>query len=186
MKYYTAKGDGGTTRLFNCPQGVRLSKGDGIFEVLGGVDELNCFIGWCRAVAERSSFQGAKRAEFLEVLKMVQEDLFIIQAELGGGTKYLTGEKIKRLEKHIAQFADEFPTIHSFVIPGATELGALLDVSRTVARRVERLYIREKQQNGPKNISIAAYLNRTSSLLYSLARYANHAHGASEGTPTYR
>jgi len=208
MKYYTAKGDVGTTKLFNCPQGVRLSKGSGIFEVLGGVDELNCFVGWCRAVAERSSFQGAKRAEFLDILFAVQEDLFILQAELGGGATRLSGEKIRQLEKTIAQFADGFPVIHSFIIPGATELGALLDVSRAVARRVERLYVREieergatcsrrlrniksaernkeKRQSGHNDATVVAYLNRMSSLLFVLARYANHAHGAMEKNPTY-
>lgn len=186
MKYYTAKGDNGTTKLFNCPQGVRLSKGAGIFEVLGGVDELGCFVGWCRAVAERSSFEGRARAEFLEALRIVQEDLFIVQAQLGGAPFRLSKEKITRLETAIDRFANGFPKIHSFVIPGASELGALLDVSRTVARRVERLYIREKPQNRLEDISIAAYLNRTSSLLYVLARYANHAHGVPELAPLYQ
>ncbi len=185
MQYYTAKGDTGTTRLFDCPQGVRLFKGDGVFEVLGGVDELNCFVGWCRAVAERSSFQDGARTEFLEALETVQKDLFIIQAELGGAPPRLSKEKVRRLETDIERFANGFPKIQSFVIPGATELGAILDVSRTVARRVERLYIREKQPNALEETTIAAYLNRTSSLLYVLARYANHAHGVSETAPSY-
>lgn len=185
MHYYTAKGDKGTTKLFSCPQGVRLSKADGVFEVLGGVDELNCLVGWCRAVAERSSFEGAKRAEFLNTLFTVQEDLFILQAELGGGDMFLSKEKIARLETDIEHFAEGFPQIHSFVIPGATELGALLDVSRTIARRIERMYIRERRQDSLADTRIVAYLNRLSSLLYVLARYANHIHGASEKAPSY-
>lgn len=187
MHYYTTKGDGGTTKLFNCPQGVRLSKSDGVFEVLGGVDELNSFIGWCRAVAERSSFHGAKRTEFLDALLAAQEGLFILQAKLGGGDKPFSDEKVKQIEQDIARFADGFPMIHSFTIPGATELGALLDVSRAIARRVERLYVREKEkrQSGHNDAVVAAYLNRMSSLLFVLARYANHTHGAVEKNPSY-
>src|SRR3989344_1931638 len=189
MKYYTAKGDGGTTRLFNCPQGARLSKGDIIFEVLGGVDELNSFVGWCRAVAKRSSLQEAKRTKFLDTLLFIQEDLFIIQAELGGGTTRLSEEKVRRLEDAIERFSGGFPAIHSFVIPGATELGGLLDVSRAIARRVERTYYKaaagKRRGTRRESTPIGSYLNRLSSLLYVLARYANHAHGAAEKNPSY-
>ena len=186
MHYFTAKGDKGTTKLFSCPQGVRISKGDNVFEVLGGVDELNSFIGWCRAVAERSSLDGAKREEFLEALRVLQEDLFIIQARLGGGTVPLSTNRVARMEATIELFASAFPKIHSFVIPGATELSALLDVSRTIARRVERSYIRGKQEGEETENTIGPYLNRTSSLLYVLARYANHAHGVPECAPSYQ
>ncbi len=185
MKYYTTKGDEGTTRLFNCPLGTRVSKKDGIFEVLGGVDELNCFVGWCRAVASRSDFCHTERATFLTTLSTLQEDLFIIQAELGGGAKRLSATKLQRLEKTIAYFSSQFPAITSFIVPGATELSALLDVSRTVARRVERLFVREKDLFGLTNTVLGAYLNRISSLLYVLARYANHANGEVETTPSY-
>lgn len=186
MRYFTAKGDTGTTKLFDCPEGVRLLKANRIFDVLGGVDELNSFVGWARAVAERVSFGDGERTRFLAALEMVQQDLFIIQAELGGGTLRLSDDKVTALEETIERFANAFPPIHSFVIPGATELGALLDVSRAVARRVERLYVAERQQRTGASIAIAAYLNRLSSLLYVLARYANHAHGAVEKSPSYR
>lgn len=186
MKYYTAKGDTGTTTLFVCPQDGRLSKADGIFEVLGGVDELNCFIGWCRAVAERSSFCHGVRAKVLSALSAVQSDLFIVQAELGGGKKRLSKKKVVRLGQMTEQFANMFPPIHAFVIPGGTELGALLDVSRTVARRVERLYIRNRTEKKKAEGFLSSYLNRTSSLLYVLARYANHSQGVTECSPTYR
>lgn len=185
MKYYTAKGDSGTTKLFNCPAGVRLSKTEPVVEALGGVDELNCFIGWARSVAERASFRKGKRVEVLDALRVLQEDLFVIQAELGGGDMKLSEETVKALETRIEQFAEQFPPIHSFVIPGATELGALLDVSRAVARRVERLYLSARPKSGSGDSAIAAYLNRLSSLLYCIARYANHGHGAPERAPSY-
>ena len=185
MKYFTAKGDGGTTKLFTCPQGIHLSKGSGVFEVLGGVDELNSFVGWCRAVVGRSKLRGAKRKALLQTLLSFQEDLFIVQAELGGGEKRLSKEKVEHLEQTIEKYANAFPEIRSFVIPGASELGALLDVTRTIARLVERLYVRVKGEDKLKDSAIGPYLNRASSLLYVLARYANHELGAVENPPSY-
>ncbi|OHA21830.1 MAG: ATP:cob(I)alamin adenosyltransferase [Candidatus Taylorbacteria bacterium RIFCSPHIGHO2_01_FULL_51_15] len=185
MKYYTAKGDAGTTRLLGSEERTRLSKADEIFDVLGGVDELNSFVGFSRAVAERSSFEGSKRAQFIEALQSLQEGLFILQAELGGGSKRLSKHNVAHLEHMIARFADEFPPIHSFVIPGATELSALLDVSRAVARRVERRYVRSVTLRGFDGAITTAYLNRVSSLLYVLARYVNHVHHVPESAPSY-
>lgn len=185
MHYYTAKGDGGMTGVFGCSPRVRFSKGDGRFEALGGVDELNCFVGWCRSVAGRSKIPASRRKEFLDALRFLQENLFVVQAELGGGAKRLSGERVKDIERRIAGFADAFPPVRSFVVPGATELGAALDITRAVARRVERAFIRGRKRRARAGDAVAGFLNRVSSLLYVLARYVNHAQGASERAPTY-
>lgn len=188
MKYYTSKGDAGTTTLFSCPKGVRISKGNDVFEVLGGLDELNSFVGLCRATARRASFpkmDASGRSEFLNLLRAIQEDLFIIQAECAGAVLRLSDAKIKCLEETMKRFAEKFPPILSFVIPGATELGARLDVARAVSRRVERVYIRQKQNDAARNPAVGVYLNRLSSLFYVLARYANHAQDAVEQVPSY-
>lgn len=187
MKYFTAKGDTGTTTLFNCPQGARLSKGDAVFETLGALDELNCMVGLCRSVVERSGFSALDahgRSDFLKTLFSIQEDLFVIQAEIAGATPRLSPVKVGALEAAIERLSRMFPEVHSFVIPGATELGARLDIARAVARRVERRYVK---QNGTTDASlIGAYLNRLSSLLYCLARCANHIQSAPEEKPSYQ
>jgi cob(I)alamin adenosyltransferase len=51
---YTGKGDNGTTKLFDCPQGTRLSKSSYIFEVLGILDELNSSLGYAKALSRKS------------------------------------------------------------------------------------------------------------------------------------
>lgn len=192
MRYYTAKGDKGTTRLFNCPEGTRLSKGEGVFELLGGVDELNSFVGLCRAVAARSGFSGISekdRKAFTSSLLTIQENLFLIQSELAGAKHSFSKKKAEDAENAIKHFSELFPKIDSFVIPGSTELGGLLDVSRTIARRIERAYVRhhdKAKRNDEGNPSVLTYLNRLSSLLYVLARTANHAHSALEQAPTYK
>lgn len=188
MKYFTAKGDSGTTKLFNCPAGVRLSKGERIFAALGELDELNSLIGLCRCVASRAGFRAGdgptERQQILGTLRSIQENLFIIQAELGGSGKRLSGEKVTELETAIAEFSRKFPPISSFVISGATELSAWLDITRSVARRTERVYLRAR--TSPVNPTIGAYLNRLSSVLYVLARFATFAQGEKEEAPTYK
>lgn len=189
MKYFTAKGDTGTSKLFGCQSGERLSKGEGAFELLGVLDELNSFLGFARVVAGRSGFRclDAKgRTDFLGLLLAIQNALFLMQAELAGAPKRLPESKLAELERQIERFADAFPEVSSFVIPGGTELGALLDVCRTVARRVERLYIRTASGKGQEDSVIGRYLNRLSSALYVLARCANHCAGAPEQAPSYQ
>ncbi|PIQ68239.1 MAG: ATP:cob(I)alamin adenosyltransferase [Candidatus Taylorbacteria bacterium CG11_big_fil_rev_8_21_14_0_20_46_11] len=191
MKYYTAKGDAGTTKLFACPEGTRLSKGEGIFEVLGEVDELNSFVGLCRALVERdvhTTLSQKDRRNLAVTLQSIQEDLFSVQSILAGSPKPFGKAKVTKMEKKIHQFSEVFQKVDSFVIPGATVLGGFLDVARTVSRRVEREYVREcdahpRQHDSPV---VRAYLNRLSSLLYVLARVANHADGGTEQAPTYR
>lgn len=182
MRYFTAKGDSGTTKLFDCPPGARVGKDDPVFEALGALDELNSFVGLCRARATREV--GTDTAvDVSRVLLGVQENLFILQAELAGADKNLPPDAVAAMERAIDDIAGKFPPITSFVLPGATDLSALLDICRTLARRAERQAIRQKTRPLPP-LSLS-YLNRLSSLLYVLARYANHALGKSEQFPSY-
>ncbi|MDO8564632.1 MAG: cob(I)yrinic acid a,c-diamide adenosyltransferase [bacterium] len=187
MRYYTAKGDGGTTKLFNCPAGARMSKGEEVFEVLGGLDELNSFVGLSRAVAARTGFRcldAGGRSDFLQTLSGIQQNLFIIQAELAGAAPRLSEEKVTDIEERIERLSTKFPPITSFVIPGATELGSLLDICRTIARRVERSYVKARPEGTDSNIG--RYVNRLSSAFYVLARCATHCQEVEEQAPTYR
>ena len=172
---YTRKGDGGTTKTLHCDQ--RLSKSSTIAEALGALDELNSWLGYCRAKFTSST----------TTLLAVQHNLFIIQAEVAGAPgKTIVVDKVVALEKIIDEIEKELPPIKSFFIPGATESGALLDCARTLARRAERRVVAVKE-NGkvPLGDSSLAYLNRLSSLLYALARLANHRSGIREEAPHY-
>ena len=80
----------------------------------------------------------------------------------------------------------EIPPITGFSIAGGTELSALLDVARTLARRAERRLVAVAEANlrelAPET---KAYMNRLSSLLFALARLANHFAGVAEENPRY-
>jgi len=62
----------------------------------------------------------------------------------------------------------------------------VLDVARTLARRAERRLV-ALEEGGFRTLSpdTKAYMNRLSSLLFALARLANHAGGVAEENPKY-
>ena len=172
---YTGRGDKGDTSLFGSKE--RLLKDSAIIEALGTVDELNAAVGLCRAMAKEEQFSHAA------ALRAVQEDLFVVQAELAGAPKQMSDERLKRLEKEISEIESLLPPITTFFIPGETVLGAQLDVARTVARRAERRMVAAELSGD--HAALLPYINRLSSLLYALARLASHERGASESAPSY-
>jgi ATP-dependent Lon protease len=71
-----------------------------IAEALGSLDEINSFIGLIKVKAEGFSFTNlnGKKIFISEFLHQIQQDLFIIQAELAGSDKKINKE-IRRLKQ---------------------------------------------------------------------------------------
>lgn len=183
MTLYTGKGDDGKTGLFGCDQ--RVSKSSAIAEALGCLDEINSLLGWCKVKASEQSFK-IDSADVADVIGDLQQDLFIIQAQLAGAAKNLVPEKISRLEELIGEIEKSLPPIKTFFVAGGTELSAILDHSRTVARRAERRVVSVSEEGVAKiSAESLALMNRLSSLLYALARLANQQAGISEEVPKY-
>lgn len=183
---FTGKGDKGDTYFFGSEE--RSPKSSLRAEALGSLDEINSLIGLCRAKAGGNSRKRRERKRkglsVSEILEGIQQDLFVIQANLAGADKNITKEKIRQLESVIVSIEQELPPIKTFFLPGATELGGLLDYARTVARRTERVVVRYSEAH-PLSPEILAYVNRLSSLLYALARFVNFKSGAKEIPPSY-
>lgn len=177
---YTRKGDSGTSGLFGTKK--RFPKDSSIYEALGTLDELNSLLGVCYAMARREGFEVP--FSIPPLIRMVQQHLFVVQAELAGAEKYITQEQIDELEDTIDRFEEKTGNPHSFVISGATEFAGFLDYARAVSRRAERAVI---AAHDTRTLSDAAYayLNRLSSLLYALARYVAASAGEQEKTPAY-
>ncbi len=186
---YTRKGDTGKTKIFACNQS--FSKSSTIAEALGDIDELNSYLGLCYVeIKTKSDFilQIKNRNVKLEkIIRDVQENLFIVQAEVAGAKKKINKTKVKRIENIIDAIEKELPKITNFSISGGTRLSAMFDFARAVARRAERRVVATGEE-GKQKISknTFAYLNRLSSLLFALARYANHLKNVSEETPKYK
>jgi cob(I)alamin adenosyltransferase len=174
---YTRKGDDGKTQTFGCDQ--KLSKSSAVAEALGTLDEANSFLGIIKAKALDSILR--------EIIHNIQENLFIIQAEVAGADKNITGDKIIEIEKIIDDIERELPPIKSFFISGATELSAVMDFARTLARRAERRVVGVADEGLLKiSANTLAYLNRLSSLLYALARQFAYKSGINEVAPDYK
>lgn len=169
---YTGTGDEGYTSLLGKE---RVPKYDLRPEAYGAVDECSAFMGLVRADATASP---RTRQLILET----QRDLWVLMGELAAAPdvtlpKQLEAGRVQWLETETAKLGEEFPPLTQFVIPGNTQIGAWLDVARTVARRAERHVARLAHQEGLDNVEIIRYLNRLSSLLFALARYEEHRAG---------
>ncbi len=186
---YTRKGDNGTTKLFNSTQGVRHLKSAPVFEALGTLDELNASLGYAKVLATKSGdtvgIKGVKTS-YETIINQLQNILFTIQAELGGADKKITDEAVLFAELVTAEIETLLPPIHSFTVYGGGETGAYLDICRSIARRAERMIIvcleKEPHQIGETTLR---FMNRLSSVLYAMARFANYQEGFSEHAPQY-
>lgn len=166
---YTGKGDDGTTSAYGSNK--RFSKDSQIVSALGSLDEINSLLGLCKI-----------KCEFEDIIQNVQQNLFIIQAEVAGADKTISKKKIEEVEGIINDIESKLPKIDSFFIAGSCESSALLDYARSVSRRTEREVVKVKDLVGENTL---AYLNRLSSLLYALARLSVHKNDITESAPTY-
>ena len=162
---YTRKGDTGTTKDFKSSPKERKSKSSCQSESLGALDELNSFLGLVKVKVKVEANSAA------DMIHWIQDCLFSVQAEVAGADKRIDQKKVAEMEKMIDAMEREMPPIKTFFISGGTELAALFDVSRTLARKAERRLIAAVEA---KEITLApatlAFMNRLSSLLYALAR----------------
>jgi cob(I)alamin adenosyltransferase len=176
MKIYTKTGDDGTTGLFG---GARVGKDDALVDAYGSVDETNASLGLVRAA--RPS------AELEALLSSIQEDLFVLGAELAcvpgkqASLKMalIEASHIERLERAIDGAEHGLPPLKNFILPGGTPAAAALHYSRTVCRRAERGALHASRSHEVR-ADLLIYLNRLSDLLFVLARRANHDAGVSD------
>ncbi len=171
-RLWTGKGDDGTSGLYF---GGREPKTSPRFEAVGSVDEAQAAIGVARAELQ-------DRPELDRILVGVERDLWVLMAELAtddanrsklvAGTSSVTADMVAALETAIEDAAGRFELPAEFVVPGQDRASALLDLARTVVRRAERTVVPVAADGS----SVVPYLNRLSSLLWTLARWV-------EGTP---
>lgn len=187
---YTGKGDNGKTGTFGCDQ--RISKSSNVAESLGVLDEINSFLGICKvnSLDFNISFSTGKEAVNMVsiegVIESVQQNLFIIQAQIAGADKTIDSVKVKEAEEIIGIIEKQLPPIKSFFVSGGVLLSANLDFARTLARRAERRVVAVSEEGKVKvDAQTMVYLNRLSSLLYALARFVNFKSGTEESSPKY-
>jgi cob(I)alamin adenosyltransferase len=168
-RIYTKTGDDGTTGLL---YGGRVSKADLATEAYGTTDEAVAILGLARASADDPAIRD-------EILAL-QRELFVIGADLATaagnrdklqeGVSLVTAAMVQRLERRIDELVAERPLPEVFIVPGANEGSAALDVARSVIRRAER-HVVAMEADREVNPEVRRYLNRLSDLLFVMARW---------------
>lgn len=185
---YTGFGDNGTTTLFDCKQG-RISKSAMLIEALGSVDELNAYLGIIKVYSNIDKIilkVSNKKVLYSDMIEEIQQNLFVIQAELGGSKMSVGKKELIKIENIINQIAKILPPIKSFTISGGSIISSGLDFARTLARKSERRVISVSDE-GSRIISLStiSYMNRLSSVLFAMSRYANYLFSIPENHPNY-
>ena len=175
-RIYTRAGDQGKTGLVD---GTRVSKADPRVAAYGDVDEVNAYLGLVRA--------RKPDADIDAILEHIQRDLFALGARLadprvgatgGPGKAALGAADVTRMESAIDRLDAELPQLRRFILPGGSEIGAVLHLARTVCRRAERRVVALGE--GAVEPLAIVYINRLSDLLFVLARTVNRRAGVGE------
>lgn len=179
MLFYTGKGDKGQSHIGK----KKIDKTCLDIEVLGALDEINSFLG----IVLNQKITSANK----KIVRDVQEDLFIIQANVAslmlgiGKAPVFKKYKVRKLETHIEKFEKKVSPKPNFVVSGTTEGSAWLDYARTLARKAEIAMLRLNKKK-KVNADILSYLNRLSSLLYAMARVEVKKANRKETHPSYK
>ena len=175
MKIYTKSGDSGETGLFG---GQRVPKDDPRIEAYGTVDEVNAVLGLALARCQDPDLRA--------LIERVQAELFGVGADLAtpadvdsAYVRRVDETSIERLETEIDAWEESLPPLKNFILPGGSEVGAILHIARTVCRRAERSVVKLSEQ-AAINPNIQRYLNRLSDWLFTLARLVNQHNGMTE------
>ena len=176
-KIYTKQGDKGYTSLVG---GIKVKKDSPAVEAYGTVDEVNSILGII--IAKLSHEQKINTLEtVLQSLIQVQKSLFHVGSELSTPASEkvywpIGEEEIIQLEKLIDKIDNQLPPLKQFILPGGSEIGAMIHLARTVVRRAERV----TSSLNEINPLVSAYLNRLSDYLFVVARYVNEQLGIKE------
>lgn len=173
MKIYTKTGDKGETSLYG---GSRVSKSSEIIEAIGNVDELNASLGVI--ISRLSSLKNFKDIE--KLLIEIQKQLFVVGGDLASPSNInrrlkvvrIKDTDVKLLEESIDNTESQNTPLSNFILPGGSEVGALLHHTRSICRRAERSVVYANTENN-LNPLLINYLNRLSDLLFVLARLIN-------------
>ena len=177
--FYTGKGDKGISIVGK----TKIDKTSPAIEALGDLDELNSLLGVVK--------QNVQSSVFNKIILDVQENLFIIQANVAGFMQpefkppVFKREKVAELEKIIDDFEKKVKPALKFVVPGATIESAWLDYTRAVCRRAERSVIRHSKGHHV-DTTILSYMNRLSSLFFAMARITAKMDRKVERYPQYK
>jgi cob(I)alamin adenosyltransferase len=147
-------GDNGKSALI---KGKRISKNSSVFDLLGDLDELNCWLGLAK-----NYLKSRDRI----IVEGIQNDIFVISGQIACAPKKSLKNNLEKLDKNLDLYMKKAGVLKGFVIPGKNQKIAILDITRTICRRAERKAV----GYGKINKEVLMYLNRLSKFLFYFAR----------------
>jgi cob(I)alamin adenosyltransferase len=172
MSPYTRTGDNGSTGLLGKD---RLPKHHPRIEALGAVDEASAALGLARSLAQSP--------EIPPLILEIQRDIYHLMAELAASPqeaprfRKLNRARLEWLEAQIDSLSTVVSLPNEFILPGDSPAGASLALARTVVRRAERRVVELFHTGEVDNPLPMQYLNRLSSLCFTLELYENQHAG---------
>lgn len=185
-RVYTGSGDEGNTSLVD---GSRRSKADPRLEAVGTCDELNALFGMSLMEIQRlpSHDDGGARSTVQRVQNIVsnvipriQNELFDLGAELAcppqqlpEGMAVLSEKQADVLVEEMDAWLEQLEPLTSFILPSGNGPEAVIHLTRTVTRRLERTVLRLGESEGEGSVRplVLVYLNRLSDWLFVLGRW---------------
>lgn len=160
-KIYTKTGDSGETSLYG---GTRVKKSSSRIRSIGVVDELNASLGVALSFSQIPKID--------DLVNQIQENLFVVGANLATNKESLGENSVAPLEKAIDELDGQLEPLKNFILPGGSQAAAFWHLARTICRRAERsvVSLSKKETVDPE---ILKYLNRLADLLFVLARTEN-------------
>lgn len=159
MKIYTKTGDNITTSLVT----KRVDKDDIRIEIEGVNDEFMAQLTFaCTFITD---------LELKKIITDIIEKQFIISSDaLGYGKVKIEVDDVKYLEELIDKYTSKLPPIKGFISLGSKQSSTIIQVCRTICRRLERkiVTLAKIEKINPR---VLEYINRLSDLLFTLGRY---------------
>ena len=170
-------------------------------EILGMLDELNSFIGFAKCFTDNK--------KFISILTAIQNDLFLIQAEIADPAPILykprriSQDHVRYIEITTSLIEKRLKEISHFIVSEGTKFASVLHCIRTIRRRAESEMVNygprqeteivnssRASHEGLRELSLAVdlhtrYLDRVACLVFAMARLENRRRNRRERKPDY-
>jgi ATP:cob(I)alamin adenosyltransferase len=162
MSITTKNGDKGYTNLLNEQM---VLKSDPRIGLLGEIDELSSNLGLLKSEIDDHKIK--------DELSNIQKNISTAMAQVAAGNfdkYYLSKENISEIENLIRKYEGMYISQNKFILTGDNRISAIMDICRTIARKVERqlIYV---DLTYPIEENSKKYFNRLSDYLFATARY---------------
>ena len=178
-KYYTSRGDQGETDHLGVG---RLSKSHIRIQTVGALDEASAGLGFARAHISDPVIG--------QLIKTIQTDLYRIMSIVAQEKPNpdmipdLEADRVIWLEEQIDHFGSQTESPKGFILPGENLPSGAIGLARTIVRRAERDLVSLNEEGMLFSATALSYLNRLSSLCFTLELFFNHNPPTGTETPS--